>query len=81
MSEQPNGLAFRLSTIDRRLDRLEALEPAVMKQEIRDVKEDIHQIVKDLAGIRSLLIKFFVGISLALVSGIIYVIVSTGSHP
>lgn len=83
MSErEPNGtISYRLSLIDRRLDYLYGLEPAVMKNEIAAVKDDIHQIAKDLAGVRSLLIKFFIGATLTLVSGVIYVVVSTGTHP
>lgn len=92
MSELDLGrVSDRVNDLGRRLERIERLEPAVMKQEIRDVKEDLHEIATDLRSfrdafqkeaqaVRSLLTRFFIAISLALVSGIIYVLVSANTR-
>ncbi len=90
---EPNGtVAIRLRNIERWMDRIDNLEPAVMKRDIDTVGEDIRQIAQDVAkmrdqlatevsGVRALLTRFFVAMSLALVSGVIYVLVSTNTHP
>lgn len=60
MQEPSNGFRYRLDAIERRLSRMEDLEPAVMKAQLADVKEDIHAVASELAGIRKVLTGFFV---------------------
>jgi hypothetical protein len=50
--DPPNGaIAYRLQAIERRLDRIDALEPSVMKAELRDVREDLREIVHALGAV------------------------------
>ena len=58
MSEPGNGYAFRLASIERRLERIETLEPAVVKQQVSDVKEDIAELAAAVDSIRKILIGF-----------------------
>lgn len=79
MSDQPtNGTSYRLSSLERRLDRIESLEPAVMRQEIRDVKEDLHQIARDIGGLRKTLLGFVISFSIASIT--IAVLIISGTH-
>lgn len=70
--EPANGTAYRLAAAERRLDRIEALEPAVMRQEISNVKDDIRDIrndfrsfVDEIAGQRKILLSFIVSFAVA----------------
>lgn len=58
MSEPGNGYAFRLASIERRIDRLEQLEPAVVKQQVTDIKQDIAELSEAVDSIRKILIGF-----------------------
>lgn len=58
MSEPGNGYAFRLASLERRLERIEQLEPAVVKQQVRDLKEDIAELAAAVDSIRKILIGF-----------------------
>lgn len=58
MGEPGDGYAFRLGSIERRLDRIESLEPAVVKQQVLDIKEDIAQLAVAVDQIRKILIGF-----------------------
>ncbi len=58
MSEPANGYAFRLASLERRVERVEQLEPAVVKQQVADVKEDIAQLAEAVDSIRKILIGF-----------------------
>lgn len=61
MSDVPtNGTAFRLNALERKVDRLEALEPAVVKAQVADIRDDITEIRADLASIRKILVGFLV---------------------
>lgn len=58
MSEPGNGYAFRLASIERRVDRIEQLEPAVVRQQVADLKEDIAELAAAVDSIRKILIGF-----------------------
>lgn len=77
MSEPGNGVAFRLSSIERRVDRLEKLEPAVVKAQLQDVKEDIHQLSQDLASIRKILTGFLVTFAFTGITIVISIVILT----
>lgn len=58
---EPNGgVSWRLGNIERRLDRIDALEPAVMKQGILDLRDDLHDIRDDVVWIKRTFIGFCV---------------------
>lgn len=76
MSEPGNGYAFRLASVERRLERLEALEPAVVKQQVADLKEDIAQLAQAVDSIRKILIGFLATFA---VTGIAVVATVVGS--
>jgi len=58
VSEPGNGYAFRLASIERRVDRIEQLEPAVVRQQVADLKEDIAELAAAVDSIRKILIGF-----------------------
>lgn len=76
MSELPNG--YRLDSLERRLDRIEALELAVVKQQVEDIKGDIRDVRDDLASIRKILIGFLVTFAFSAVTTVIAILSLTG---
>ena len=79
-TQEPNGtLGFRMGSAERRLEKLEALEPAVVKSQVHDLQEDVHEIRKDVAWIKRTFIAMcvsftFFGITLT-------VLLVNGRHP
>jgi len=80
VSEPANGYAFRVASLERRLARLEDLEPAVVKAQLQDVKEDIHQLSSDLAAIRKILTGFLVSFAFAAVTTVVAIVALTQGH-
>jgi hypothetical protein len=78
-SDQPNG--YRLDSIERRLDRLDALELAVVKQQVQDIKGDIGEIKDDMASIRKILIGFLVTFAFSAITTVVAVLSLTGGTP
>lgn len=78
MSDVPaNGTTFRLGALERRVDRLEHLEPAVVRSELDDVKEDI----KAIRSAQTWMIRTFVGLCISLsFAGVSMVLVLTNAH-
>ena len=82
MPEPTDGYGYRLAALERRMERLEMLEPAVMKQQLADLqvslrqmsednKAAIHQLSEDLASISKILTGFlltfaFTGITIVI---------------
>ncbi len=63
MSDVPANVSdFRFRALERRVGRLEDVEPAVMRSELNDVKEDIRAIRSAQVWI----IRTFVGLCLSL---------------
>jgi uncharacterized protein YicC (UPF0701 family) len=58
VSEPGNGYAFRIASLERRVERVEQLEPAVVKQQVADLKEDIAELASAVDSIRRILIGF-----------------------
>ena len=54
------GFTYRLNSIEARLKRIEDLEPAVTRQQLNDVKEDLHDLRGELGAIRKILTGFLV---------------------
>lgn len=77
MSEPGNGYAFRLASIERRVDRLEQLEPAVVKAQIMDVREDIQQLAREIGYVRKVLTGFLVTFAFAAITTVISIFVIT----
>lgn len=80
MSEPGNGFAFRIASVERRIERLEQLEPAVVKSQLEDVKQDIHQLSQDLAAIRKILTGFMVSFAFAGITTVVAVVALTQGH-
>lgn len=79
---EPNSsVAFRLSEIERRLQRLENLEPAVVKSQVDDLKEDIHTLAQDIAAIRKILIGFLVTFAFTGITTVVAIVALTGGKP
>lgn len=78
MNEPSNGYAFRLASIERRVDRIEQMEPAVVKQQVADVKDDIRQLSEDVASVRRILIGFLVTFAVLAVGTVVTVMQITG---
>jgi hypothetical protein len=79
IGDPPNGTAYRLQSLERRLDRLENLEPAVMRQEITDIKIDLSDLLKDMRGLRRTLLGFIVTFAVASIT-IVVLILTSVSH-
>lgn len=77
MSEPGNGYAFRLASLERRVDRLEQLEPAVVKAQISDVREDIQQLAREIGYVRKVLTGFLVTFAFAAITTVISIFVIT----
>lgn len=52
MSEPGNGFAYRLSAIERRIERIESLEPAVVKAQMGDLKDDVFELREDMRAVK-----------------------------
>ena len=77
MSEnQPNG--YRLDSLERRLDRIEALELAVVKQQVEDIRGNIAEVRDDLASIRKILIGFLVTFAFTGITTVVTILSLTG---
>ena len=77
MSENaPNG--YRLDSIERRLNRLEELELAVVKQQVNDIKADISAVKDDLGSIRKILIGFLVTFAFTGITTVVTILSLTG---
>lgn len=81
MSETGDGYAFRLASLERRIDRIEALEPAVVQQQVRDIKEDIGQLSEDVASVRRILIGFLITFAVLAVGTVVTVMQITQAGP
>ena len=82
VGDPPNGtIGYRLGSIERRLDRIDLLEPAVMRAELVDVKDDIRQITRDLAGLRRILIGFIVSFAISTATLVAVILTSASSSP
>lgn len=77
MDEPGNGFRYRLESIERRLMRIEDLEPAVVKAQLADVKDDIHQLSEDLGSIRKILTGFLVTFAFTGITIVISLVVLT----
>ena len=79
MSDVPaNGTGYRLHALEHRVGRLEGYEPAVMRQEIMDVKEDIRAI----RSAQTWMIRTFVGLCVSLAfAGVSMVLLLTQARP
>lgn len=68
-----DALGYRLAALERRISRVEDLEPAVMRQEIRDVKEDIQQISRDVSTVKRMFMGFVISFSVASVTLVVLI--------
>lgn len=77
MSDVPatNGTSFRLAALERRLDKIEDLEPNVMRAELVDVKNELRNMALEVAGLRRTLLGFVATFSLTIIT----VVVSVGT--
>ena len=82
IGDVPNGtIPWRVGALERRLDRLDDLKPDVMKQEISEIKGDIHAMARDVAGLRKILIGFIISFALATASLVVVILTSTAGGP
>jgi hypothetical protein len=76
--EPQNGIAVRLTALERAVDRLERLEPAVVKQQVADIRDDIAEIRADLSAVKRILIGFLVTFAFAGVSTTVAIVMLVG---
>ena len=69
-----DAVAVRLAQIERQVDRLFDLEPAVVKQEVENIKRDIGYIREDISAIRKILIGFLLSFAFAAVSTVVAIV-------
>lgn len=55
-----NGWTYRIAELERKVQRLQDLEPAVVKAQVIDIREDIHQLAREIGYIRKILTGFLV---------------------
>lgn len=75
-----NGWLWRIGEIERRVEKIEKLEPAVMRQELRDVKDDIKDIAKDVMWVKRTFIGFCVTFAFSSVTLVVMITTSRGGH-
>ena len=74
MADPTDVVAIRLTNLERQVDRLFDLEPAVVKQEVANIKEDIGHIRDDIGAIRKILIGFLLSFAFAAVSTVVAIV-------
>lgn len=74
MADPTDVVAIRLTNLERQVDRLFDLEPAVVKQEVANIKEDIGHIREDIGAIRKILIGFLLSFAFAAVSTVVAIV-------
>lgn len=62
-SNRDSSVQYRLGAIERRVDRLESLEPAVTNEKVSHLQSDIRELEAELKGVRRALWGF--GLSVA----------------
>ena len=76
MTDTPaNGFQYRLLELERKIGRLEDLEPAVVKSQVNDIKEDIQQLAREIGYIRKILTGFLVTFAFTGITIVISVLV------
>jgi hypothetical protein len=78
MENNGGTLQWRMGQAERRLSELDRLEPAVMKQEIHNLKEDMHDIGKDIAALKKMFIGFIISFSIASITIVVLILQSLG---
>lgn len=90
--DEGNGTQYRLASLERRVDRLESFEPAVVKSQVDDLKRSIehlsvelHETAKTFSdsvdAIRKILIGFLVSFAFAGISTVIAIWAISGGKP
>lgn len=74
MDSPLDAVAIRLANLERQVDRLFDLEPAVVKQEVENIKRDIGYIRDDISAIRKILIGFLLSFAFAAVSTVVAIV-------
>lgn len=59
-SEYDGSLRYRIESLERRMGRLEDLEPAVVRSQVLDTRDDIQNLTKAVDGIRKILMTFLI---------------------
>lgn len=63
--EASSSIAVRVSGLERAVNRLETLEPAVVKQQVQDIREDVHEIREEMRALKRALY----GLALSIAGG------------
>ena len=74
MGDPTDVVAIRLTNLERQVDRLYDLEPAVVKQEVENIKKDIEAIRQDTSDIRKILIGFLLSFAFAAVTTVVAIV-------
>ena len=74
MGDPTDVVAIRLTNLERQVDRLYDLEPAVVKQEVENIKKDIEAIRQDTGDIRKILIGFLLSFAFAAVTTVVAIV-------
>lgn len=74
MGDPTDVVAIRLTNLERQVDRLYDLEPAVVKQEVENIKRDIEAIRQDTSDIRKILIGFLLSFAFAAVTTVVAIV-------
>jgi hypothetical protein len=74
VADPTDVVAIRLTNLERQVDRLYDLEPAVVKQEVENIKRDIEAIKQDTSDIRKILIGFLLSFAFAAVTTVVAIV-------
>ena len=56
MSDAPtNGVSWRLGSLEHRVQRLEDLDPSVVRQQVQDVVQDVRDLRDDFKAVKTAL--------------------------
>ncbi len=72
------GYEFRIKSLERRVERIEDLEPAVVKSQVEDIKADISQLSDDFSYVRRILTGFLISFAFTGISIVVAIFVATG---
>lgn len=76
-ADHGNGWSYRIHELERKVQRLQDLEPAVVKAQVVDIREDIQQLAREIGYIRKILTGFLVTFAFTGITVVVSVVALT----
>ncbi|RDI73322.1 hypothetical protein Gocc_2922 [Gaiella occulta] len=69
MTDEPaSTILYRVGTLERRVDDLEAMQPAVLIERVANLSGDVHDLALDVKGLRRALYTVALAVSLSAIA-------------